>query len=277
MSLALLQQLRAANAFDHYPLFEALGELHVPFDSLVPGARVEARLDEALRRRGRVALVGGSGSGKSSGVSHVLGPMVEGLAPILIRVGVLPSAEVVEPVNVAAYLIKTVAERARQSGLIDDRSAGRARERAAQTESVRMERSLRGSASVGFSWVSAGLGKDLVSQTEAASITITPDERFEVVQQILGRISEEGLEPVLVFDDTDRWIDHLGHENPRLVVESFFGRVVRWVNDLGCAMCVAVHDSYFTPITPRRELLEAFDTTIDIPSIRRADAVATIL
>lgn len=141
MSLALLQQLRAANAFDHYPLFEALGELHVPFDSLVPGARVEARLDEALRRRGRVALVGGSGSGKSSVVSHVLGPMVEGLAPILIPVGVLP--------------------RARQSGLIDDRSAGRARERAAQTESVRMERSLRGSASVGFSWVSTGLGKTL--------------------------------------------------------------------------------------------------------------------
>ena len=127
-----------------------------------------------------------------------------------------------------------------------------------------------------FGWIKGELGADLTRQTEAA-VSITPEEKLEVVQQLLFSISDHGLSPILIFDDTDRWLRGLGHDDPLRVVQAFFGRVVRWIADLGCGVVVAVHDSYFTAATPKDEILEFFDTPIDIPDIPSAKALGRIL
>lgn len=145
MTAELLQFLRSQNAFDHQPTYEALREVHVPFDGLSGTPKVEARLEEAGYRNGRVALIGSSGCGKSSVISYVFGPELQGVAPLVVP--------------------------------------------------VRTGRDTGGRVGVSFGWIKGELGTDLARQTEAA-VSITPEEKLEVVQQLLFqhlfRIYEEG-------------------------------------------------------------------------------------
>ena len=76
MSRESLATLQEAHAFNPAPLRGELHELHVPFDEMTGGHGCEQSLTDALRRGQRVALVGISGSGKSSITQNVLGPPV---------------------------------------------------------------------------------------------------------------------------------------------------------------------------------------------------------
>ncbi len=78
MSRELLVHLADRYSFDASPSFIDLGTYHVPFDDLTGGSRVEARIAAGSRRGERTVLVAESGSGKSSVISHVLGPAVPG-------------------------------------------------------------------------------------------------------------------------------------------------------------------------------------------------------
>jgi hypothetical protein len=276
VTVEFLQFLRSQNAFDHQPTYEALREVHVPFDHLTGSSRVEARLEEAGYRNGRVALIGSSGCGKSSVISYVFGPELEGIAPLVVPVSTVPAGSMIEPSTVADHLIQTVARRARSYGSVDSESESEALTRATARKPVRTGRDSVGRVGVSFGWIKGELGADLTRQTEAA-VSITPEEKLEVVQQLLFSITDHGLSPVLIFDDTDRWLRGLGHEDPLRVVQAFFGRVVRWIADLGCGVVVSVHNSYFTAATPKDEILEFLDTPIDIPGIPSEDALRKIL
>ena len=276
MTPELLQFLRSQNAFDHQPTYEALREVHVPFDSLYGTPKVEARLEEAGYRNGRIALIGSSGCGKSSVISYVFGPELQGIAPLVVPVSTVPAGMMLEPSAVADHLIQTVARRARAYGSVDNDSANEALTHATARRPIRTGRDTGARVGVSFGWIKGELGADLTRQTEAA-VSITPEEKLEVVQQLLFSISDHGLSPILIFDDTDRWLRGLGHDEPLRVVQAFFGRVVRWIADLGCGVVVAVHDAYFTAARPKDEILEFLDTSINIPGIPSAVALGRIL
>lgn len=55
-----------AYVFESSPSRHDLGALHVPFDDLIGVSATESLLDKAVRRGENVALIGGTGSGKSS-------------------------------------------------------------------------------------------------------------------------------------------------------------------------------------------------------------------
>jgi hypothetical protein len=108
-------------------------------------------------------------------------------------------------------------------------------------------------------------------------VGVAAEEKLEVVDQVLSRIADEGLVPILIFDDTDRWIPGAGYEDPTRTVEAFFGRVIRWVCDLGFAVVVAVHSRYFDGAVPRAQLLDALDTPIDLPRLPDENALVQLL
>jgi len=91
MSAERLVALQEAHAFDPFPVREDLGIYHVPFGRLVGTNHAEETLLDACRRSERVAIVGDSGTGKSSLTASVLGPLAEGVAPVLVPVAVEPT------------------------------------------------------------------------------------------------------------------------------------------------------------------------------------------
>jgi hypothetical protein len=106
MSRESLARLQEAQRSTRRPLRGELHELHVPFDEMTNDRGCEQPLGDALRRGQRVALVGISGSGKSSVTQSVLGPLVEGLAPLQITEAIERPEIAQDPAKFAGHLVR---------------------------------------------------------------------------------------------------------------------------------------------------------------------------
>ena len=238
MSAELLASLQEAHAFDPFPIREDLGLYHVPFSELVGSTHIEGTLLEACRRFERIAVIGDSGTGKSSLTASVLGPLAEGIAPVLVPVVVEPSDTVTDPGSMFAHIAAVIARFATDAATIsaEQRDDALARLTAQRPVGRVGTRNLR----LGAGWMGATVGADLSRQAgPAQSIGRSASEMLEVVHQMLATISNDGPSPVLVFDDTDRWLSGSAFPDHEALARSFFGRVLAALAELRCALVVA--------------------------------------
>lgn len=272
MSLESLAQLQEAHAFDPAPRRSELHELHVPFDEMTGGHGCEQSLGDALRRRQRVALVGISGSGKSSVTQSVLGPLVEGLAPLPISVAIERPQIAQDPAEFASHLVQLVGQ-----WVVDamPQQAGRSRDIAHQGRKGGGTTSQRFSIAPG--WLTAKL--ELAYELQQASAQMPPSagQRMDQARQLLDLIRADDLQPVLVLDDTDKWLNTTWQPHAATVRAAFFGRVIRVLaEDLSTAAVVAVHPTYLAD-AEYQSAAGFLDTTIHVPAIPAASAIGQIL
>ena len=135
-------------------------------------------------------------------------------------------------------------------------------------------RAISGSVSA---WLKGELAKEVGRQTETETL-ISLWEKTEVIALILERIHGDLLQPVIVFDDSDRWLATTDSET----VSVFFHEVVRWLTDLPAAVVVATHSRYLElgaarTDPPEVDLLEFLDMRIVIPRVPSAATLARIL
>ncbi len=258
-----LEALADAYAFESSPRRADLGVLHVPFDELTGSNRTEARLDASIRRHEPIALIGASGCGKSSVIAHVLGPTAEGVVPVYIPLAATPSDTVDTPEHLADHLLTTFVRLAGSTGEQVERDL-------AHTTTI-TTRVRRGRAGYVGRWIGADVAAEVLHQAQTERNSTLAD-KTDALAQILGIVADGHLVPVLVFDDTDRW---LSYESVELVAR-FFAEGVRWLLELPAALVVAVHPRYFETTTPAG-LLGYLDTRIDIPRLDSASAVDAIL
>ncbi|HTE72579.1 MAG TPA: hypothetical protein VK640_05180 [Actinomycetes bacterium] len=239
-----LLALQEAHAFDPAPLRSGLHGVHVPFDEMTGTPTCEAVLDRAVTAMERVAVSGGSGVGKTSLVQHVLATSADDLAVVRVPVEAEDPATVSEPAAFAAHLVRTVArylaEARRISGAAQDdlvSGAGLV---------VSTERSRHRRAGLGLPlWAT-----DVTIATELGSVVTATGQRSgaEVValaQQVVDTVSDRGLRPVIVIDDSDAWLrTPLGDRSD--LVGPFFTRVLRMLaEELTASLVVAVHSDYY--------------------------------
>jgi ABC-type phosphonate transport system ATPase subunit len=268
MSWDLLARLRSAHAFDAAPLRSSMHELHVPFDELTGTTGCERRLLDAVRGGHRIALVGVSGSGKTSVTESVLGPLVEGLAPIPVPVYVEVPEVATDPAMFARHLVGLVRH------WVHDGLPGQASLAAEVGESPRAKTR---KFTFAPSWLGAKveLGYELRQATEDHPTSSV--ERLEQARQLLGIIAANGLQPVLVLDDTDRWLNVSWQPESLGLRAAFFGRVIRVLaEDLATAAVVAVHPTYLAG-ADYRAASGFLDTTIRLPALPSAEAVGRVL
>lgn len=266
MAAGLLRHLADRYAFDGTPRFIDLGVYHVPFESMVGDASIEGQLRDFAERGERIALIAESGGGKSSLVSHVLGPTAESVAPIIVPVHALGS-EAASAGRVADAILGHLGRQVRATDGVTEPGAAPVGDK---REVVSRRSSIHG-ADVGWRWLRGSAARQVELQI-GLSHPIPLDEKFESVFQVLQAIHADSLMPVFVFDDTDRWIDHSQSET----VVGFFGDAIRWLTEMPASVVVATNSRYLES-TDAPALLEYLDTRIEIPRVPSSRQLRRIL
>ena len=127
------------------------------------------------------------------------------------------------------------------------------------------------------SWLGAELELGAELRQATADEPLSSGERLEQAAQLLAIIETHDLLPVLVLDDSDRWLNVSWQPDSETARAAFFGRVVRVLaEDLAAAAIVAVHPSYLPD--PHYQAAAGFlDTTIRIPALADPAAVHRVL
>ncbi len=276
MSLDLLRMLQERHAFNTTPPEASLAMLHVPFDVLTQRTGCEQALAAAMRRGERIALIGPSGSGKSSVSAHVLDRWVPQVAPIRVRVALESAQVATDPAAFARHLVRTVAKYIEQHdpARTDERQASKALSAAYGIADTKRPTRLSISPQIGW------LGVELAAELGAVVRQIPPSGQdvLEQAQLILQVITDRGLRPGLILDDTDHWLNQAGLPSTEQVRTGFFGRVVRLIAEqlpLATAV-IAVHESYLgdPAYVAAAQFLES---RVELPAVPGAPGFGLIL
>jgi energy-coupling factor transporter ATP-binding protein EcfA2 len=251
MTQLALAALRDGNALAQTLTFEELEAYHVPFDDLTQESGVEHELAYWSTRKGRVALIGDSGAGKSSVMASVLGAFSESvperLVPTRIPVELAGAAAVTEVGGFGRHVISHILNWAAPEVLTSGETAEIER-RTADLER-RSGRRRRAGFSIGSSRLlpfDASLSGDLTGAASDFDRRLGNGEVVLALRRLVELFRARGLEPLLVFDDSDAWLQLPGQEAEfRARASGFFGTNVRMLSrELDCGVVLAVHRSY---------------------------------
>jgi len=266
-----LELLHDAGAFNPSPRQQTLYATHVPFDTMTASRGCERALAAALRRHERVALLGSSGAGKSSVIAATLHPLVEDLVPLPLPVAVERPEVAGDPVAFVRHLVQVVSRLVQRS--VPER-AGQARRIEKETR-PKYKRAKAVSVAPGLVGISVRLAYELDAAVQEPSTT--SDQVMDQGRQILDLFRADGLTPVLVLDDTDRWLSAPWLPDNRAVRSAFFATVPRLLaEELDSAAVIAVHPTYVDD-DAYRAARGFLSRTIAVPAVPSAGAVAAIL
>lgn len=273
MSLEELLAVQEAHAFDDAPTRHELGWYHVPFQDLTGTAPIEDTLLAASRRRERIAIVGESGSGKSSLINGALGPLAPDIAPVVVPVAAEPRTTIGEPRSMFSLIGSAIVRHAREAGAVSDRRADDVL--AETTEDRRVGRAPERARRYGFGVLGANVSADVTKQfQEQPTVPRSAHEVLATVAQMMAMLRDPGeMVPVLVFDDTDRWLGEADLTTRR----EFFGRMLPSLRELPCSLVVAIHRRYLTDDDLRADIERALEGRINIPRLPGVDAMSAVL
>ncbi len=271
MTRADLELLHDAATFNPSPRHQTLYATHVPFDTMTGRPGCERALVGALRRSERVALVGTSGAGKSSVIAATLHPLVEDLVPLAVPVAVERPEVAGDPVAFVRHLVQVVSRLVAQA--VPD-GAGQARRIERETR-PKFKRGKAISVAPGLVGISVRLAYELDAAVQEPSTT--SDQVMEQGRQILELFRSRRLTPVLVLDDTDRWLTAPWLPDNRPIRSAFFTTVPRLLaEELDTAAVIAVHPTYVED-EAYRAARGFLSRTIAVPAVPSEGAVAAIL
>lgn len=246
MSFPLLEASGRSPAFDPTPPPMSLAEAHVKY-SVLTGDDIEGEVAKELAGFGRVALVGPTGSGKSSLARYVLKPNGHALAPIWINVATEDHALIGTVRGFLEVLTSQLVRKAQRVGALNDKARREVLRRIQGSEPLGVDEAQLQTQLGGSFWLLKGGLAAEISRTFDHGEAYRPTEDLrDGVREVLAALREHELTPVLVADDTDRLL-RVG-ANPE-VSESlflgFFGEVLREITDqMECGLIVATHDRY---------------------------------
>lgn len=225
-----------------------------------------------------MALVGSSGSGKSSVVAYVLGPMEEDIAPIRIPVAAESTETIVSPEGFARHVVRTVSNYARDATIMSDDDRRRIVEQANANEIFGGDAS-RARLALTPGWLAgnAELSAELSSASSAVTAPRSGSEIIEQASRVIDVVASANLMPILVIDDSDSWLNVAGVEDRTHLLSGFFGPVTRMLaEELNAAVVLAVHDSYL-PLDSFRQAAGFIETLVHIPAVPDQAALRSIL
>jgi hypothetical protein len=253
MSREVIVELRERAALGHRH-YEALEAVHVRWDELCGGTRVEGEIERLSQSGGRLAVVGPSGTGKSSAMAAVLGQLApdvpERLVPLRIPMSVVERG-VIASADFARHIVRQVLDWAapelpshRERDALEARIADLSR----RSDRPRRE----GFAlNVPLSLVSprlagltANLARDLRASESGWEARVTGGEPWRALGDLVEIFRARGLEPFFVLDDTDIWLRAVYAAEAEEIVRGFAANVRTMLTELDCGLALQVHTEY---------------------------------
>lgn len=242
---------RAALGNRHY---EALEALHVPWDTLVGGSRVEGEIGRLSRTGGRLAVVGPSGTGKSSVLAAVLGQLApdvpEGIVPIRVPMSVVERG-VVASGDFARHIVRQVIDWAapdlpsrRERQAIEERIADlsrRSRRARRRGFALNLPLSL---VSPRLGAVTAGLAGDIEVAGGEWEARVVAGEPWRALADLVEVFRGRDLDPFFVLDDTDIWLRSVYAGDAEVLVRGFVANVRTMAGEVNCGLALQVHTEY---------------------------------
>lgn len=272
MSQEALAALREGNALAQTLTFEQLEAYHVSFDQLTGTHGVEHELEYWSTRRGRVALIGDSGAGKSSAMASVLGAFSEVvpkyLVPTRIPVALAESSAITETGGFGRHIVRHILNWAGPEALSS------AEQEEVQRRVSDMERRSGRRRRAGFSLgtgrllpIDANLSGDLTGAASDFDRQLGNGDVVLALRRLVDLFRARGLEPFLIFDDTDAWLQLPGQEeDARELATGFFGSNVRMLSrEIDCGFVLAVHRSYLS--LPAYQAVADSLEALDLPKL----------
>ena len=183
----------------------------------------------------------------------------------------MPSTSVLpSPARIADELLMLLGRYAEQVGVLD--AGDDPTPATGITRQVTHSHRYSSGVGLAMGWLRGDLAREVRHQTRTEQ-PISLREKTGLLAQALERIHIDDLQPVIVFDDTDRWIG----SDDTAIVAGFFGDVIRWLTELPVSVVVAIHNRYLDLGVPRATLLEFLDTPVEIPVLSDVASLATIL
>jgi len=262
--------------------FEQLEAYHVPFDELTGQKGVERELEYWASRRGRVALIGDSGAGKSSVMASVLGAFSESvpgnLVPTRIPVELSGAAAITEVGPFGRHVVRHILNWAAPEAL----GPGEREELERRLSDLerRSGRRRRAGFSLGTSRllpVDANLSADLTGAAADFEHQLGNGDVVLALKRLVSLFRARELEPFFIFDDTDAWLQLPGQEDAASeLATGFFGSNVRMLSkEVDCGFVLAVHRSYLA--LPAYQAVADSLETVSLPALPDPPAALTAI
>ncbi|MBA2517713.1 MAG: hypothetical protein H0V22_10450 [Solirubrobacterales bacterium] len=267
MSLA---EAVVANAFELTTDPVALARAHQKF-SVITGQAVEQELFRALQRDDvacAAEVVGPSGSGKSSCImrvcSDIAGMDATGHEMLILSAGDAASS-LTDPAAFAHHLVDVIRSQGfRFSTDVQDRLelVG-----ARETEVTEPVRTHTGRAEGGVPGVRASYQHALQEAHHKRVFGQSAAQARGDLSDILKVMRAEGARPVVVIDDTDRFVDPPGEDGLSPTVDFLFVNAVRLLSELAVDFVVAVHPRFAGTDGYEQARTRLLRTRVEIPPL----------
>lgn len=267
MSLA---EAVAANSFELTTDPVALARAHQQF-SAITGRAVEQELFRALQREDvpcAAEVVGPSGSGKSSCimrvVSDIAGMEASGHEMLILSAGDA-AGSLTDPAAFAHHLVDVIRSQGfRFSTDVQDRLELIG---ARETTVIEPVRTRTGRAEGAVPGVRASYQHALQEAHRERVFGQNAARSRGDLSDILKVMRDQGARPVVVIDDTDRFVDPPGEDGPSATVDFLFANAVRLLSELGVDFVVAVHPRFAGTDGYEQARARLLRTRVEIPPL----------
>lgn len=265
-----LSEAVAASAFELTTDPVALARAHQKF-SAITGQAVEQELFRALRRDDvpcAAEVIGPSGSGKSSCIMRVVSDvagMDTGGHEILILSAGDAESSLTDPAAFAHHLVDVI--RSQGFRFSTDVQDGLALIGALETTITDPIQTRTGRAEVGVPGVRAGYQHALQEAHRIRMFGQSAAQARGDLSDILKVMRDQGARPVVVIDDTDRFVDPPGEGGLSPTVEFLFANAVRLLSELAIDFVVAVHPRFAGTDGYEQARARLLRTHVEIPPL----------
>jgi hypothetical protein len=275
---ALLEILDATHAFDPVALPGQRTLLYVPFEQLLAG-RHESRLQNEIANTQRVALIGPIGCGKSSMVEYVLDQAGDQFAPIWVSAGHEGEETLKDPPEFARHLIREIVGWSRDAGQMTNEERRQFLLETSSTLGGRVTaRKQTLSLKLAMTWIEPGWSREVEETLGDPEVERNRGDYIASLDQLVDLIHQDlGRTPVVVIDDSDRWL-RLPTRDQEALLEAFFADTCRMLAERNWSIVMAVHPEYCGAPAFRAASANGYlNVQLEVPRIDQPEGIRTLL